>query len=124
MVKFYLNIYSGTFKSQEEAIRFVEWVFSDTEDLPTSKFLDCLGLDDLSLEYVEAIWGEERFQYLRSLLIREEDLIAIKNQIQGTENTFFLVMELFENRGVLLPKTVSPLRFCGRFQAAFKDGSF
>jgi hypothetical protein len=117
MHKVKINVFSGQFESDLKARAFCDWDYSEDEDDPLCLLAEALGTYDISLDYVEAIYGGgDRFDYIENMLINDLDLEQIKDKSAESDNTLILVMELEENKGIVFDKNPKGLVFCGRFE--------
>jgi len=119
MIKFYLNVLSGKFESENDAVKFADLDFSEDEDNPSWPISEELGDLQFEADFLETIWGEKRYEYLKSLLVEKSDLEIVKQRESEGNNTFFLIMEHEENKNIKIPEDTGRLNFCGRYLAHY-----
>lgn len=124
MVRFYLNVFSGRFEDEASAFDFAEYHYPPEHDdepseLPTCSLARAVGTD-FTPDYRETIWGDDRYEYLLSLLVDPEDVERVRQRAAGDDNVLFLIFEVDRNKGLTFSQHPVGLRACGRFRGAWK----
>ena len=124
MVRFYFNVFSGRFENEASARHFAEYsyppeVVDESSELPTCPLAIAVGADFTS-DFRETIWGDDRYEYLSSLLLDPDDLDRARQRAAEDDNVLFLIFELDRNKGLTFSQQPVGLRACGRFRGAWK----
>ncbi len=85
-----LHIYSAELPTEEEAFRFVsDMDFNDDESKP--ELWKRVGAEWLDNDFIETIYGEDRFEYLGTVLKDSSKSISLSKACPDTHNTLFLI---------------------------------
>ncbi len=120
MIKFELYVLAGNFKTEIEASQYADMDYSIDEDNPVCLIKEALGGIPIDLDYIETIFGDDRFEYLQSMLVNPSDVDIVKDKSKG-ENTLFLIMGIEQNRKIKIPNNIEPLSYCGSFSGRFQE---
>ncbi len=120
MIKFKLHVLSGNFKTEKEASKYADLDYSVDEDNPVCPIRETLGAKELDIDYVETIYGDDKFEYLQALLANPSDTEIVIDKCKG-QNTLFLIMEIERNRKIKISDNIEPLSYCGSFHGRFPE---
>ncbi|NES80968.1 MAG: hypothetical protein F6K10_05930 [Moorea sp. SIO2B7] len=113
-----LHIYSALFENEDAAFEFSAEIYDDNGDA-SSKLWTEIGVNWLDHDFLETIYGEDRFAYLKTLLNKPEDVDIIANNCEPNHNTLFLVFGIESNKNYN-PSATQNLKFIGTFTASFE----
>ena len=122
MVRFSLNVFTGSFSDEQDAFSYVSWNYEADPDNPASEFAREFGVPHFDDDFVETIWGSDRLDYLKSLLVNGSDAALVENVCDANDNTLVVVLEIEGNRDIqFAPAKGNRMRYCGRFPGCFRE---
>ena len=114
-----MHVFSASFRSELEAIEFCQYQCSDREDPMNCGLSRALDGQRINCDFVEAVFGEGRFDYLATLL-QDPDDVAVITTRSTDRNALILVMEIEENKKLRVSGNCGELNYCGRFKGCFR----
>ena len=114
-----VHVYSYSFESEKEAFHFAnEMDYEDDDSIPT--LWEKIGADWLDEDFIETIYSNEKFEYLKTLLQDENDIQYIQSRCPNEHNTLFLIFSVKDtsNESFQPKDCVSPL-YLGSPDATF-----
>ncbi len=85
-----LHIYSSEFANEEDAFKFAdEMDYDDDDSIP--ELWSSIGATWLDSDFIETIYGAEKFSYTKTLLTDKDDLNKIKEKCPIEHNVLFLI---------------------------------
>lgn len=117
-----MHVFTGEFRTQAEALSYGQWSYEAGPDNPRCGFSEEFGKLSFEADFLEAVWGDDRFEYLKGLLVDEADAALVQERQRTEDNTLMILMEIERNKNIRIPQSRSgKLRHCGRFDGCFRD---
>ena len=114
-----LHIYSYSFSSREEASKYAtEMDYDDDNSIPV--LWEKIGANWLDEDFLETIQGEDKFDYLETMLVKSGSRKEIEKKCPEEHNTLFLIFALKDtsNENFEPVETKEPL-YLGTYDATF-----
>ena len=119
MAEFDIHIFAGTFDSEDSAMDYASVKYNDDDSVDCQLAAD-IGASTLEEDFFETIFGDERHEYLQSLLVSPEDSNTIRSAENSTTNTFFLIFAIEDHVDLTFDTNPKTVQFLGTYKGAWQ----
>lgn len=119
MTEFDIHIFVGTFDSEDSAMDYASAKYND-DDSVERQFAADIGARALDEDFFETIFGDERHEYLQSLLVSPEDINRIRSAENSTANTFFLIFAVEDHIDLTFDTNPKTVQFLGTYKGVWQ----